>query len=125
MRGNRRANTRPEMAVRRALHRAGFRYRVDFGIRTDAGLIHVDIAFPRQRLAVFVDGCFWHSCPAHGRRPASNPKYWDAKLRRNIERDARNGVSLAESGWDVLRIWEHVPAPEAVRRVALALAEGA
>jgi DNA mismatch endonuclease, patch repair protein len=66
-----------------------------------------DFVFPKQRLAVFVDGCFWHGCPKHGRKPDSNQNYWLAKLRRNKRRDKTVNHLLRDSGWNVLRLWEH------------------
>jgi DNA mismatch endonuclease (patch repair protein) len=83
--------------------------------------VRPDIVFPRQRVAVFVDGCFWHCCATHGRRPADPTGYWSAKLDRNIERDQRVTSSLEADGWQVVRIWEHESVEDAVRAVAAAL----
>ncbi|WP_454118358.1 very short patch repair endonuclease [Microbacterium lacticum] len=109
---NRRRDTQPEMRVRRLLHAAGLRYRVDFmpvrGLRSRA-----DIVFTRQRIAVFIDGCFWHACPTHAVAPKTNVDYWGPKLARNRARDAEVSKRLMESGWQVLRFWEHEP-PEDV-----------
>ena len=106
MQGNRKRDTRPELALRRELHRRGLRYRVDAsplpGLRCRA-----DIVFTRPRVAVFVDGCFWHSCPEHGTRPSTNAVYWKAKIGRNVERDRRNDAHLSAEGWTVIRVWEH------------------
>lgn len=66
-----------------------------------------DFYFPQHKLAIFVDGCFWHGCPLHYRRPASSQNYWDAKVRRNVKRDRANRRALRQDGWGVLRIWEH------------------
>lgn len=108
MRGNRKRDTRPEVDLRSALHRAGLRFRKDFAVRPDEGrVIRVDVAFPRARVAVFVDGCFWHGCPEHQVVPKSNPDYWIPKLRRNVERDREASAILAAAGWTVLRFWEH------------------
>lgn len=96
-------DTAPEMLVRRALWRAGIRYRI--GIRIDG--VRPDIVFPRQKVCVFVDGCFWHACPMHGTIPASNTSFWREKLYRNAARDQRQSNLLVESGWRVLRFWEH------------------
>src|SRR6478609_2227534 len=107
MRANRRRDTGPELGVRRLLHARGLRYRVDFapeGTRNRA-----DIVFTRAHIAVFIDGCFWHGCPVHGTRPKSNQLYWDAKLRRNAERDAEVTARLTLLDWSVLRYWEHEP----------------
>lgn len=72
-----------------------------------------DLVFPRRRVAVFVDGCFWHVCPEHGREPTRNEWYWTPKLRRNVERDRAADAALEAAGWRVIRIWEHVPVEEA------------
>jgi DNA mismatch endonuclease (patch repair protein) len=116
--GNRRSNTQPELALRRELHRRGRRFRVDHPVRVP-GLrpIRADIAFPRQRLLVFVDGCFWHGCPEHGTSPRSNGVYWQTKLAVNAERDARQTAALEADGWRVLRVWEHVPPLDAADQV--------
>lgn len=121
MRGNRRVDTAPEAELRRRLHAAGRRFRKD--TRIDAGNVRVrpDIVFPRRRVAVFVDGCFWHGCPDHCRMPGSNVDYWEAKIARNKARDARNDAALAGEGWTIVRLWEHVPVEEAVRLVSCAL----
>lgn len=121
MRGNQRRDTRPELALRSALHARGMRYRVDLPIRpaTGARPIRPDIVFTRAKIAVFVDGCFWHGCPDHGTKPTRNADYWTAKLERNIERDRRNNALLEEAGWTVIRIWEHEASHDAViKRVA-------
>lgn len=114
---NRRTDTTPERVLRSTLHRAGFRFRKDLRIRTEDGSVRVDIAFTRVRLAVFLDGCFWHSCPEHGSRPKSNQSYWLPKLARNVVRDRRNNRDLATMGWSVLRIWEHENVMDAASRV--------
>jgi DNA mismatch endonuclease, patch repair protein len=125
MRGNRRRDTMPERALRSALFSRGLRYRVDHPIRAAEGVrpIRADVVFPAVKLAVFVDGCFWHGCPEHGTRPARNSPYWDAKLERNVERDRRYDVLLAEAGWTVTRIWEHEDPEEAAARVEALVAE--
>jgi len=75
------------------------------------------IAFTRRRLAVFVDGCFWHGCPEHGGRPKVNSTYWDAKISRNRERDAEQTARLLAAGWTVLRVWEHEDPAAVAQRV--------
>ena len=90
-----------EMALRRALWHYGMRYRVQYGKE------RIDIAFPRKKVAVFVDGCFWHSCPLHGHIPKSNIGYWKPKLERNTGRAEAKDARLVESGWAVLHFWEH------------------
>lgn len=111
MQSNRGRDTLPELAVRQRLHRAGLRYRVDFAPL--GGRRRADIAFTRKRIAVFVDGCFWHGCPNHATKPKVNSDYWLPKLQRNIERDRETDVQLSDAGWTVLRFWEHED-PEAV-----------
>jgi DNA mismatch endonuclease (patch repair protein) len=114
MRANRRRDTAPERAVRSLLHARGLRYRVDFPIRVAGSRpIRADIAFPRARIAVFIDGCFWHGCPDHGTMPVANAEYWGSKLAENKRRDARNTAALEGAGWRVVRAWTH-EAPEAV-----------
>lgn len=110
-----RRDTDPELAVRRTLHARGLRYRVDFPIRIPGHrLVRPDIVFTRARVAVFIDGCFWHGCPEHGKRPTiANAEYWVPKISGNVERDARHTALLEEAGWTVLRFWEH-ESPEAV-----------
>lgn len=121
MRAIKRKDTKPEREVRRVLHREGRRYRIDYPIRTEHGIVRPDIAFTPSRLAVFIDGCYWHGCPEHGRVPKVNMDYWKPKLERNAERDRANGEALEQSGWRVLRFWEH-QSPEAVAsEVAAAL----
>ncbi|SET98250.1 T/G mismatch-specific endonuclease [Geodermatophilus poikilotrophus] len=103
---NRGRDTAPELAVRRLVHARGLRYFVGRpplkGLRRTA-----DLLFPRRRLAVFIDGCFWHRCPEHFQMPAANRDYWEPKIARNVERDRETDRRLAEAGWRVLRCWEH------------------
>jgi len=123
MKGNRRTDTKPELALRSALHAEGLRFRKDFQIRTSAGSrVRADIVFTRSRIAVFVDGCFWHSCPEHGNTPKANTGYWVPKLARNKQRDKRVSSELRADGWSVIRIWEHEPLHQAVNRVLKAKA---
>jgi DNA mismatch endonuclease, patch repair protein len=122
MRANRRTDTKPEMALRRALHQQGYRFRKDYRLDLSGGTrVRPDIAFTARRVAVFVDGCFWHACPEHGTRPANNVWYWEPKLRRNVERDRAADAALAAAGWDVVRVWEHEPLEAAVTAVLAAL----
>lgn len=107
MRSIRRRDTKPEKALRSLLHREGLRFRVDMALRTSTGLVRPDVVFTKARLAVFVDGCYWHGCPEHGRVPKVNASYWGPKLARNVERDRANTAALEENGWTVLRFWEH------------------
>lgn len=106
MLSNKRRDTSTELAIRRELHSRGFRYRVDYppvaGLRRRA-----DVVFTRARLAVFIDGCYWHGCPLHGTQPKRNSVYWGPKLAANRARDEDTNVRLAAEGWTVLRFWEH------------------
>lgn len=113
-RANRRTGTKPEMRLRSALHSEGLRYRRDLLIRSGEVRTKPDIVFTRLKVAVFVDGCFWHGCPLHQVIPKSNREYWVPKLESNVRRDRRVDAALAEDGWRVVRIWEHVPLDEAV-----------
>lgn len=95
----------------------GFRYRVD--ARPIASLARrADVVFRPQRVAVFVDGCFWHRCPQHGSMPTRNQDYWKPKLDRNVERDRETDDILTSTGWEVLRIWEHENPEAAAERIA-------
>lgn len=118
---NRRTGTKPEVALRSRLHRMGLRFRKDRAIVAGGMRTRADIVFGPAKVAVFVDGCFWHSCPEHSTMPASNRSYWEPKLRSNAERDARVNAALAADGWRVLRIWEHTGPEEAARAVAALL----
>lgn len=109
MQANRSRDTGPELAVRRILHSDGLRYRVAIaplrGLRRRA-----DIVFTKQRVAIFIDGCFWHGCPEHGRASFNhNPDYWPSKIAANKARDTDTNVRLTEAGWQVMRFWEHEP----------------
>ena len=117
MRANRRRDTRPEVALRSELHRRGLRFRVDYA-PDPIVRCRVDIAFTRARVVVFVDGCFWHSCPEHGTSPRANREWWRAKLDRNIERDRRNDIEMTRLGWTVVRVWEHESAMAAADRIS-------
>ncbi|MGH2910913.1 MAG: very short patch repair endonuclease [Solirubrobacteraceae bacterium] len=121
MRGNRRVDTLPEVRLRQLLHASGFRFRKDYRVAEGDIQVRADIVFPRQRLAVFIDGCYWHGCPEHCRMPARNAEYWEAKIARNRARDTRVTKSLTDNDWRVLRIWEHEQAALAVLRVQEAL----
>jgi DNA mismatch endonuclease, patch repair protein len=112
-----RRDTAPETALRRELHRRGLRFWVD---HTLPGMPRrkADVLFPRARIAVFVDGCFWHACPEHGTSPVTNGDWWAAKLRGNIARDRETDRWLRSQGWLVLRFWEHVSIMDAADVVA-------
>lgn len=109
---NRSKDTSPERAVRSLLHARGLRYRTN--IRPEPTIRRTaDIVFTRRKIAVFIDGCFWHACPQHLEMPKSNLDYWVPKLDANRVRDAETNDLLALAGWTVLRYWEH-ESPEAV-----------
>lgn len=114
-------DTAPEVAVRRLLYAAGHRYRLH---RPVPGLPRrtIDIVFPGPKVAVFLDGCFWHGCPEHATQPKANADWWRAKLDRNMARDIETTSRLTEQGWTVLRFWEHENPADVARRVALAVA---
>lgn len=107
-------DTEPEMALRRELHAHGMRYRVGYPVPGNRRR-SIDIAFVGVRLAVFVDGCFWHGCPAHATWPKTNAEWWESKIRTNRVRDADTGRLLREHGWACLRLWEHEVATAADR----------
>lgn len=122
MMGNRRRDTKPELAVRSLIHRAGLRYRVDFAPL--GGRRRADIVFYGPRIAVFIDGCFWHSCPIHSTVPASNSEYWIPKLAGNVARDRETDAQLTAAGWTVMRIWEHVAPADAAAAIVQAVRAG-
>lgn len=106
----RQRDTGPEVLLRRELHRRGFRFQVDHplpGMPRRRG----DIVFTRVKLAVMIDGCFWHACPVHGTLPSTRREWWQVKLAKNVERDRDTDRRLVDAGWAVLRFWEHL-APE-------------
>ncbi|MEV0269699.1 very short patch repair endonuclease [Hamadaea sp. NPDC050747] len=116
MLGNRNRDTVPEKALRSLLHAAGLRYRVAAkplpGMRRTA-----DVVFGPTRIAVFIDGCFWHGCPDHFVPPKTNPEYWREKIARNVQRDRDTDQQLTAAGWLVLRFWEHQSARECASAV--------
>lgn len=120
MRRQLRSDTSPELAIRKLLHRAGFRFRLQVKVPGHPRRT-IDIAFTRVRVAVFVDGCFWHSCPQHATRPTANREWWAAKLARNRERDLETTAALEAAGWNVVRIWEHEDPAAAVAGLAAIL----
>lgn len=112
-----RTDTAPEIALRRALFRLGLRYRVQVHVPGNRRR-RIDIAFTKARVAVFVDGCYWHGCPDHATRPRTNREWWDWKIARNQVRDADTNRLLGEQGWTVVRVWEHEDAEIAAARIA-------
>ena len=117
MQSNKSRDTGPEMALRRAVHALGLRYRVSARplpqFRRTA-----DLVFTKVKVAVFMDGCFWHGCPQHHTQSATNAAYWADKVRRNRERDRETDRLLREAGWTVIRVWEHEDPAEAAGRIA-------
>nr|WP_155073070.1 very short patch repair endonuclease [Streptomyces taklimakanensis] len=115
-------DTEVELALRRALHASGLRYRVHRrpvkGVRREA-----DIVFGPARVAVFVDGCFWHGCPQHATWPKNNAEFWRRKIEGNRTRDLDTDARLADAGWAAVRVWEHEDPAEAAARIAALVAE--
>ncbi len=107
MMSNRRSDTKPEIAFRSMLHRSGLRFRKDRYIKLEPRGVKVDVVFPTERVAVFIDGCFWHRCPEHSTMPTRNYDYWLTKFQRNMDRDRANDHKLQRIGWKVIRDWEH------------------
>ena len=123
MRANRPRDTSPELRLRSALHRRGLRFRVhrrpERDLRTTA-----DVVFGPARVAVYVDGCFWHSCPEHGNLPKANRDWWQTKLQATIDRDRRNVEALQARDWQVIRVWEHQDPEAAAELISEILARG-
>lgn len=118
---NRRSDTRIEVALRSTMHRRGLRFRKDHLVRAGGQRARVDICFPRAKVAVFVDGCFWHLCPQHARVPRTNVAYWMPKLEANVARDRRIDTAFISDGWTVLHVWEHDTTTGAADRVQAAV----
>jgi DNA mismatch endonuclease (patch repair protein) len=120
MQGNKGRDTRPELAVRSAAHALGLRYRV--GVSPLPGLRRTaDMVFSRAKVAVFIDGCFWHGCPDHHRPARRNADFWATKIEGNVARDADTDGRLQAAGWTVVRIWEHEPPAEAAGKISAAV----
>lgn len=115
-----RRDTRAELAVRRAAWRLGLRYRVD--VAPLRGRRRADMVFTRARVAVYVDGCFWHACPLHATTPKANREWWETKLAANVDRDRDTDSRLTEAGWAVVRVWEHEDPEQAADRIAATVA---
>ncbi len=122
MRSVRQRDTSPESALRSALFARGLRYRVQVALLTKPRRV-ADIVFAGPRVAVFVDGCFWHGCPLHATWPKQNADFWRAKILANQERDQDTDARLRAEGWDVIRIWAHEPPEQAAERIASSLAQ--
>jgi DNA mismatch endonuclease (patch repair protein) len=119
MRSNKGRDTRPELALRQAVYALGLRYRVSMRpVRTIRRT--ADIVFTRAKLAVFLDGCFWHGCPDHHTISRTNAEYWAGKVESNMRRDRETNDLLREAGWTVLRIWEHESAEKSAEKIARA-----
>lgn len=118
MRRQRRRDTAAEVALRRELFARGLRYRVDLEV---VGRRRVDVAFTRRKVAVFVDGCFWHRCPFHGTLPKANREWWNEKLEANARRDRSADAELEALGWLVIRVWEHEVVGTAADRIEVAV----
>ncbi|WP_191133925.1 very short patch repair endonuclease [Streptomyces sp. col6] len=110
-------DTAPEVAVRKLLHASGYRYRLNERV-PHMSRRTIDIAFIRAKVAVFLDGCFWHGCPEHATQPKSNAEWWRQKLDRNMARDAETTAHLVAEGWTVLRFWEHQAPVQVAEEVA-------
>lgn len=113
----RQKGTDAELALRRELHRIGLRYRIDYEVLRKPRRV-ADVAFPARKIAVFVDGCFWHGCPEHATWPKHNAEFWREKIEANRRRDADTNERLRSLGWTVLRFWSHESPSEAARAVA-------
>ncbi|WP_418219954.1 very short patch repair endonuclease [Candidatus Thiodictyon syntrophicum] len=117
---NRGRDTGPEVVLRKALWQKGLRYRISYPLPG-----RPDLVFVAARLAIFVDGCFWHGCPIHYQAPENNSQFWKRKIERTIERDREVEDSLTSVGWQVLRLWEHevrTDTSACVERIAVRLA---
>lgn len=112
----RRRDTGPELRLRSELHRRGLRFRVDAPLPF-LPRHRVDVLFGPVKVAVYVDGCFWHGCPEHGSIPKSNVEWWREKIARVRRRDAQTNATLQNEGWEVIRVWEHEQTMRAADRV--------
>lgn len=123
MEANQRKDTGPERLLRSNLHARGLRYRVDCPIVLAGRRVRPDLVFSGAKVAVFVDGCFWHRCPVHATDPRANADYWQAKFDRTVARDHADDAALRSKGWTVVRIWEHEDPDEAAARIEAILGE--
>jgi DNA mismatch endonuclease (patch repair protein) len=117
MQRQRQKNTSAEVALRQELYALGLRYRLHVPLLSKPRRV-ADVVLVNARVAVFVDGCFWHGCPIHGTWPKQNAEYWRAKIIENQRRDADTDVRLENDGWKVVRLWSHEPAKQAARGIA-------
>lgn len=116
----RQKGTSAEMALRRELYRRGLRYRVDYEVLKKPHRV-ADVAFPGLKIAIFVDGCFWHGCPVHASWPKQNAEFWRKKIEANRQRDNDTNERLSRMGWKVLRFWQHESPAESAASVARAI----
>ncbi|WP_285789591.1 very short patch repair endonuclease [Micromonospora sp. NBRC 101691] len=123
MKSNRSSDTKPELALRRELFRRGLRYRVGYRISLPGRAVRPDVVFTRRRVAIFVDGCFWHGCPLHCRMPSDPSGYWHQKIDRNRNRDLEVDGALRTAGWTVFRVWEHEAVEQAAEAIHAALTQ--
>lgn len=120
MQATRSRDTSPEIAVRRELHKRGMRFRVALALISGSRRT-VDIVFTRAKVAVLIDGCFWHGCPEHHQAPKANAEFWAAKLAGNMLRDHEMTRMLTDAGWIVLRFWEHESVEEVANAIQVAV----
>lgn len=123
MKANRRTDTNPERRLRALLHARGLRFRKDHRLQVDEFHVRADIVFLGAKVAVFVDGCFWHSCPSHATVPKANRTFWVDKLKRTVERDRNVDARLSADGWTVVHVWEHERVEDAAARIESELTE--
>jgi DNA mismatch endonuclease (patch repair protein) len=120
MRQVRTRDTAIELQLRSELHRRGLRFRVDRAV-AEGSRARPDVSFATERVAVYVDGCFWHRCPDHKSMPASNRAWWETKLHATVDRDRRHDSELEAAGWLVIRVWEHDVVADAVDMIESAV----
>lgn len=123
MQGNRKRDTTPEIRIRKLLHAGGLRYRVDYPLPFDRRR-RADVVFTKLKVAVFIDGCFWHGCPEHYISPRSNHEFWRNKHLKNLARDRDTDVRMRQLGWTVMRFWEHESPEDVVGRIRSCLPGG-
>lgn len=121
MKANRSTDTKPEVALRSELWRRGLRFRKNHRVDLPDRRVRPDLVFTRSKVAVFVDGCFWHRCPEHASQPKANAEYWTSKLTATVARDRATDQALASAGWTVVRVWEHHDAGQAADMVMSAV----
>lgn len=118
MKANRSRNTSPEVRLRSMLHASGLRYRIHYKVAWDTSRrVTIDVAFPKLKVAIFVDGCFWHGCVQHRTIPKANRDYWAPKIEGTLARDHEISIALERIGWAVLHVWEHEDVGTACERI--------